>query len=126
MENLDSKLLIFQFANITSKQDSANLISILNKEISKCNHDFCYGRLVTIKNEVTEKTKVGSFIMTTSICGILYLSWKEKNDLNINESMLQNIDDISNGIIEDNTYLIWDVIPGFNLYVTSDLAFYAI
>ena len=130
LDNIDSQSLIFQFANITCKKDSADVISILNKEINKYIHDFCLGKLVAIKNELNEKTKVVflptyvSDVKTTYIRGNLCLNWEVMNEFNVRQAMLHNIEDISNGIVEDNTYLIWDVVAGFNLYITGDLAFY--
>ena len=43
----------------------------------------------------------------------------------MSDHMLYEINDIGNGIIEDGTHQIWDVIPRFNLFITGDLAFYS-
>ena len=37
----------------------------------------------------------------------------EQNSFHTATPMLHNIDEISNRIIEDNTYKVWDVITGF-------------
>ena len=132
LDNIDSKSIIFQFASITCKKDTEDVISLINKEMNKCINDFRHGRLVGIKNEINNKIKVvyvptyATMIKTEYIKGKLYLSWIEINDLCRKMHMLHEINDIANSVVEDNsTNLIWDVIPAFNVYVTGDLAFYA-
>ena len=131
MQNIDSKSLIFQFANITCKKDTGDIISLISKEINDSIHDIKYGRMVGVRNIITNKVKVvylptySSDLKTEYIRGKLHLSWLESTKFGYNNHMLHEIDDIGNGQIEDDTYHIWEVIPGFNLFITGDLAFYA-
>ena len=52
LENINSQSIIFQFATITCKKDTADVISLIENQINKCIHDFKYGCLVGIKMKI--------------------------------------------------------------------------